>query len=374
MTLGSVISAARGQLIRRGPGQPPCEPVHDVGRAGLYEDLDNGPNEDDPVTFLHHNRATVPSQLRENQGVPATEEGIGRFLVWLVGKASGGGKLTDARRRRIEAATAAIVDEFPDSDRFYVTYTVSLNLRGCDATDGIPLDAPVRGTGSTLAVLGKQGRDGMTWGELTRRYRPDQGPRATWLDQLDAAFRQAVQRQPCRMIRETITSYECGLILHPVLHLVDRVNGRAVQAEVAFIAEIAPANIGGPIFGMARALERNTSELIKPFLQLTDGTPLLSDRASPELIQKRLGLLRADADQANVFADDRLALFEGKASEVARLCRKWATAAQRLEKSCQAKRPNRSTLARQLDEMRRINHELHCLVADRYAEGINRRQ
>ncbi len=342
--------------------------------AGLYEDLDNDPAEDNPITFLYHKRATPPSQLRENQGVRATEEGIERFLGWLVEQASGGGKLTPARKLRIATATATIVGEFPDSDRFYVTYTLSLDLRDCDATNGIPLDAQVRGTGSTMAVLGKQGAEGMTWGELTDRYRPADRPHASWLDQLDKAFLQAVDRQPCRMIRETITSHEGALILHPVLHLVDRVNGEPVQAEVAFIAEVAPADVGGPIFRMVRALERNDSELIKPFLQLTDGTPLLSDRATPELIRRRLELIGSDVGQAEVFADDRLRLFDEQSGEVGRLCRSWGATANRLERSSEAKRPNRATLARQLDEMRKINNELAKLVANRYAELVNRRE
>lgn len=341
--------------------------------AGLYEDLDSDPVDDNPVTFLYHKRANPPSQLRDNQGVRATEDGVERFLVWLVEQASGARRLSDARKRRIADATAAIVDEFPDSDRFYVSYTLSLDLRGRDASRGIPLDATVRGTGSTMAVLGKQGSHSMTWGELTDRYRPHDGPRATWLDQLDDVFLQAVDRQPCRMIRETITSHEGGLILHPVLHLVDRVNGEPVQAEVAFIAEVAPADVGGPIFRMIRALERNDSELIKPFLQLTAGTPLLSDMATPALLKQRLALIRSDVGQAEVFADDRLRLFEDKTDEVAQLCRSWGTTAKRLDKSCEAKRPSRATLARQLNEMREINNSLAKLVSSRYAEVISQR-
>ncbi len=124
---------------------------------------------------------------------------------------------------------------------------------------------------------------------------------------------------------------------------------------------------------MVRALERNKSELIDPFLVVADRTPLLSETATPELIEKPLRLIDQDVGHGRVFSPDKLRLFGEAQAQVDQLCREWGKAAKRLERSCNANRPNLATLAKQLNDLRRVNDALAVLVARRYAELVTKR-
>ncbi|MDJ0769749.1 MAG: TIR domain-containing protein [Ilumatobacter sp.] len=343
--------------------------------AGLYARLDGDPDDDDPVTFLHHVRGVPPSQLRDNQGVKATKGEIEKFLTDLLKQAiAPNGKLTPKRRERIRDAAKAIAAEFPDADTYHVSYTVVIDIVKWNPGRGIPLQSRVTTTGSTAAVLGKAETAGMTWGELTEKYRPKGRKKAAWLHELDEAFIEAARCRPCKMAQETFESHEGGVILHPFLHRIDRIAGRPVRAEVAFVAEVAPADIGGPVFAMLRALERNNSEVIEAFLDTRIGMPVLRNDATPTLIQQRLLLIQNDIARARVFERDRVEVFGDTAADAAKLVKRWQVLSDRLSRSCDAKRPNLATIAKGLDKMRETNNALSKLAADRYAQVVDARQ
>lgn len=125
----------------------------------------------------------------------------------------------------------------------------------------VPREAAVTGDASTLAIFGL-GPGAHSWGDLVNNV--GKHGLSDWVEEVGTAFNMASRRRIFRPITATFLAVDSGKIFRPFLYKLDLELDRPIAAIIAFTEELAPPDIGGPMFRLLRMSTRFADEVVAP--------------------------------------------------------------------------------------------------------------